>query len=102
MSEPTPDLPVGKNWLQQILGQWPLASVLLGVFAGLIIAVPIGHWRIGATLIGAAVTMGGLLRLLPQQRVGLLAVRNRLIDTTLLLGSGLGILVLAWLIPPSR
>lgn len=102
MSEPTPDLPVGKNWLQQILGQWPLASVLLGVFVGLIIAVPIGHWRIGATLIGAAVTMGGLLRLLPQQRVGLLAVRNRLIDTTLLLGSGLGILVLAWLIPPSR
>ena len=91
-----------KSVVQQILGQWPLASVLVGVFVGLVIAVPIGHWGVGCTLIGAAVTAGGLLRLMPQQRVGLLAVRSRLIDTILLLGSGVGILVLAWVIPPSR
>lgn len=91
-----------KNWFQQILGQWPLAGVLVGVFVGLVIAVPFGHWRVGCTLIGAAATVGGLLRLLPQQRVGLLAVRSRLIDTILLLGTGVGILVLAWVIPPNR
>ena len=102
MTEQVPDTRPPKNWLQQILGQWPLAAVLLGVFVGLVIAVPFGHWRVGCTLIGASATAGGLLRLMPQQRVGLLAVRSRLIDTTLLLGTGLGILVLAWVIPPSR
>ena len=90
-----------KTAVQQVLGQWPLAIVLLGVLVGLVIAVPIGHWRIGSTLIGASVTAGGLLRLMPQRRVGLLAVRNRVIDTILLLGSGLGILLLSWIIPPT-
>jgi hypothetical protein len=90
-----------KTAVQQVLGQWPLALVLVGVLTGLVIAVPIGHWRIGSTLIGISVTLGGLLRLMPQRRVGLLAVRNRLIDTILLLGSGLGILLLSWIIPPT-
>ena len=102
MTTPQQDSRPPKSVVQQILGQWPLASVLVGVFVGLVIAVPIGHWRVGCTLIGAAVTAGGLLLLMPQQRVGLLAVRSRLIDTILLLGSGVGILVLAWVIPPSR
>jgi len=44
----------------------------------------------------------GLFRLLPKQRVGLLAVRNRAVDSILLLGVGIGITVLAWWIPPSR
>lgn len=100
MTTAAPERPP-KNFVQQILGQWPLASVLVGVFIGVIVAGPIGHWRVGCTLIGLSVTIGGLLRLMPQQRVGLLAVRNRLIDTVLLLGSGVGILVLAWVIPPS-
>ena len=90
-----------KTVVQQIVGQWPLATVLTGVFIGLVIAVPFGHWRVGCTLVGLSVTIGGVLRLLPQQRVGLLAVRNRLIDTILLLGSGVGILVLSWIIPPT-
>jgi hypothetical protein len=107
MTIPTPDSPTPadrppKTAIQQIAGQWPLAFVLTSVFIGLLIVVPIGHWRIGCTLIGLAVTVGGLLRLMPQRRVGLLAVRNRVIDTILLLGSGIGILVLAWVVPPSR
>ena len=102
MTQPTTDQRPPKNWYQQILGQWPLASVLVGVFVGLVIAVPLGHWRLGCTLIGAAVTAGGLLRLMPQQRVGLLAVRNRAVDSILLLGSGIGIMLLAWMIPASR
>jgi DUF3017 family protein len=89
-----------KNFVQQVVGQWPLASVLTGVTVGLV-AVFLGHWRAGSTLIGAAITVGGLLRLLPQQRVGLLAVRNRAVDSILLLGVGIGVMVLAWLIQAS-
>jgi hypothetical protein len=112
MTTPTSDTPSSdkpapaerppKTVIQQITGQWPLAFVLTSVFIGLVVAVPIGHWRIGCTLIGLSVSIGGLLRLMPQSRVGLLAVRNRVIDTILLLGSGIGILVLAWVVPPSR
>jgi hypothetical protein len=90
-----------KSFVQQVLGQWPLASVLTGVAIGLVV-VALSHWRAGSTLIGLSITAGGLLRLLPQQRVGLLAVRNRTLDSIVLLGVGIGIVVLAWWIPPSR
>jgi len=90
-----------KNFAQQVLGQWPLASVLLGSFAGLIVAAS-GHWRAGTTLIGLSITMGGLFRLLPQRRVGLLAVRGKVVDTIVLLTIGVGITVLAWSVPALR
>ena len=96
-----PDTRPPKNLLQQVAGQWPLASVLTGVAAGLGI-VAFGHWRMGTTLIGAAITLGGLLRLLPHQRVGLLAVRNKVLDTVVLLALGIGIIALAFWVPPSR
>ncbi len=100
MSTPTDERPP-KTLVQQILGQWPLATVLTGVAVGLAI-VFLSHWRAGSTLVGLSITIGGLLRLMPQQRVGLLAVRNRAVDSILLLGVGIGITVLAWWIPPSR
>lgn len=90
-----------KNFAQQVLGQWPLASVLLGCFVGLVIAAT-GHWRTGTTLIGLSITMGGLFRLLPQRRVGLLAVRGKVVDTIVLLTIGVGITVLAWWVPALR
>ncbi|PKQ22744.1 MAG: hypothetical protein CVT65_11795 [Actinobacteria bacterium HGW-Actinobacteria-5] len=40
--------------------------------------------------------------MMPQQRVGLFAVRNRALDSIVLLGVGIGITLLAWWIPPSR
>jgi hypothetical protein len=90
-----------KNLFQQVLGQWPLAVVLAGVLTGLAI-VATSHWRMGATLIGASITLGGLLRLLPNRRVGLLAVRGKALDAIVLLGVGIGIVALAFLVPPSR
>ncbi|MBK8447725.1 MAG: DUF3017 domain-containing protein [Micropruina sp.] len=90
-----------KSFAQQVLGQWPLAAVLLGAFAGLVVAA-LGHWRTGTTLIGLSIAMGGVFRLLPQRRVGLLAVRNRAIDTIVLLGVGIGITVLSWSVPALR
>ncbi len=96
-----PDERPPKRFFQQVLGQWPLAAVLTGVVVGLVL-VYLGRWRSGSTLVGLSITAGGLLRMLPQRRVGLLAVRNRLVDTILLLGVGVGITVLAWWIPASR
>ncbi len=96
-----PDTRPPKNFFQQVLGQWPLATVLAGVAVGLAI-VASSHWRLGSTLIGASITLGGLLRLLPQQRVGLLAVRNKALDTVVLLSIGIGIMILAFWVPPSR
>jgi Protein of unknown function (DUF3017). len=101
MSAPTP-LPPAKGPVQAVLGQWPLALVLSGVAVGLFVVAVTGHWRVGCTLIGASVTLGGILRLMPNSRVGLLAVRSRLIDTVLLLGSGVGIVILTWVMPLFR
>lgn len=101
MSTPTP-LPPAKGPVQAVLGQWPLALVLTGVAIGLGVVALTGHWRVGCTMLGASVTLGGVLRLLPPSRVGLLAVRSRLIDTVLLLGSGIGILILTWAMPLFR
>lgn len=97
----TPAARPPKNFVQQVLGQWPLAVVLIGVAIGLTI-VATSHWRMGTTVIGASITLGGFLRLMPQQRVGLLAVRNKALDTVVLLTIGVGIIVLAFLVPPSR
>lgn len=100
MTTPTDERPP-KSFVQQVWGQWPLASVLAGVTVGLAV-VFLSHWRAGSTLVGLSITLGGLLRLMPQQRVGLLAVRNRALDSIVLLGVGIGITILAWWIPPSR
>lgn len=101
MTSPGVDHRPPKTFVQQVLGQWPLASVLAGVFLGLAV-VASGHWRFGASLVGLATAMGGVLRLLPNQRVGLLAVRAKALDVIVLLGVGIGVFVLAWLVPPQR
>jgi hypothetical protein len=90
-----------KNFAQQVLGQWPLTIVLAGVAAGLVV-VAASHWRLGSSVMGASISVGGLLRLLPNRRVGLLAVRNKALDSLVLLSIGIGIVALAWLVPPSR
>ena len=78
-----------------------MATVLVGVSIGLAV-VASSHWKLGSSLIGLSITVGGVLRLLPNQRVGLLAVRGRLLDSIVLLSIGIGIIALAWLVPPSR
>ncbi len=99
-ASPSPAAPQ-KSFVRRMLGQWPLGIVLLGVVVGLAI-VATGHWRLGSTGVGAAITVGGLLRALPVVQPGLLAVRRRPLDVAVLLGVGIGIIVFAWVVPPQR
>ncbi|MET0234697.1 MAG: DUF3017 domain-containing protein [Kibdelosporangium sp.] len=63
--------------------QWPFATVLLIVAAG-IIRIVMYHWRDGTTLIGVGLLVAAVLRLLlPDTRAGLLAVRKRRVDIVL-------------------
>jgi len=67
-----------------------------------LVVVAASHWRLGCSMVGGAITVGGVLRCMPGKMPGLLAVRTRPIDVILLLGVGIGIVVLAWVVPPSR
>jgi hypothetical protein len=76
------------------LRQWPITLVLAVAAAGLLTTWS-GHFRPGLLTVGAAMLLGGLLRLgLPD--VGLLAVRSRFTDVTLmfLLGGAIVLLTL--------
>ena len=84
------------------LSQWPIGSVLLGVLAGLFVSLVDG-WRPGAVVVGLAVVVAAVLRLvLPERTLGLLVVRSRAMDVTLLLLAGVGVVVLALLVPAAQ
>lgn len=58
----------------------PLAIVFAVVAVGML-RVLTQHWREGAALLGGALLLAALLRvLLPPERVGLLAIRSRPVD----------------------
>lgn len=60
--------------------QWAFLLVLLVAAVGVIRIIQY-HWREGAVLIGGALVLAGFLRaVLPAVRVGLIAVRGRLVD----------------------
>ena len=83
------------------LRQAPVAVVLGVVLLGLL-AVTAHAWRHGTQIIGAALVLGAVLRLaLPARQAGLLVVRTRVFDATILLGLGLGLVGLATSIPTS-
>ena len=76
----------------------PLAVVVIGMAAG-VVGVLIGHWRLGCVVIGAFLTIGGIERLVLADRSGLLQARNRFFDVIALLGMGIGVIVLAIVVP---
>ena len=79
--------------------QLPLGVVLVVVAAGLAVGAT-GAWRPGASLIGLGVLLAGALRLvLPVRRAGLLVVRSRRLDASMLLALGAALLVLASSVP---
>jgi hypothetical protein len=79
----------------------PMTFVLLIAGAGMVRTLT-QHWREGAVLLGGALVVAAVLRLLlPTDRVGLLAIRSRPIDVLCYAGLGTVISVLAMTITAS-
>lgn len=78
-----------------VLGELPLALVISGVAAGLVV-IALHHFRWGNLLIAGSLLVGALFRsVLPTRRAGLLAVRARFTDVVTMALMGAGLLVLA-------
>ena len=73
----------------------PFTLVLVIAAAGMV-RVLTQHWREGAVLLGGALIVAAVLRvLLPPDRVGLLAIRSRAIDVLCYGGFGVVMAVIA-------
>lgn len=82
------------------LPEWPLLVVVSGVVLGLLLTV-LNGWRAGAVVVGASVLLAGGFRLfLPVRVLGLMVVRSRPVDVAVLVAAGVGITVLAIIVPP--
>jgi hypothetical protein len=84
--------------------QWPLLIVVLGVAAGLAIAV-IGEdrWRLGCLIVGAFLGVGAVTRaVLPPGEAGLLQVRGKAFDIAALGVASVAIIALAIVVPSGR
>ncbi|MBK7821697.1 MAG: DUF3017 domain-containing protein [Tessaracoccus sp.] len=93
-----PDKPV--DWYPD--SPWALSAALACVAVGTVFAV-LGHWRRAAVMIAGGLLVAGVLRLvLSREAAGLLSVRSRWIDVTVLLGLGASVAVMAFLVPPAR
>lgn len=89
------------GWPGALARQWPLLLVLACLAAGVIL-IAAGYWRRGSMMIGGAIGLAGLLRLiLSDDRAGLLVLRARLWDAMVTGLTGLAIIVLALLVPPA-
>jgi hypothetical protein len=73
----------------------PAAFVAAVALAGMGLVLT-QHWRKGAVLLGAALLVAAVLRMLiPVDRVGLLAIRSRAVDVLCYSGFGVVMVVLA-------
>ena len=78
----------------------PMLAVL-AVFAAAVVLVLADRWRRGALVFGVAVIIGAAARwFVPENRVGLLAVRGRVFDTAAMGVMGVLIATLALTIDP--
>ena len=77
----------------------PFAAVVLDVATGLA-AVGLDYWRTGLFVVAGGLGLAALLRLvLPARDAGLLVVRSRVVDVVVLGGLGVGMGVLAAVVP---
>ncbi|MGY1744622.1 DUF3017 domain-containing protein [Blastococcus sp. SYSU D00695] len=94
-----PPLYTRRPFLAGLLRQLPLLAVLVAVAVGLAM-VALEYWRRGLVVIGVALVVAALLRLLlPVRRVGFLAVRSRTVDVVLMAVVGAAVVTIALLIP---
>jgi hypothetical protein len=77
-----------------------LYLAVLGATAGALVLIALDRWRTWLALLGGALLVGALARLvLPQHQAGMMGIRRKLVDVTTLLALGGGLVVLAFLIP---
>ena len=78
----------------------PVGAVVLVMVMSMVAAV-LGHWRWASALMAAALLLGAALRLiLPRSVAGLLVIRRRWIDVTVMAALGVSTLVMAMIVPP--
>jgi len=80
---------------------WFVTVAIFGVGA-LYAMLPTGHWRRGSAIMGFAVLVGAGLRWWLGDKAGLLVVRARWLDVTVMVVIGIGITVLAFWVPAAR
>jgi hypothetical protein len=77
----------------------PLMLAVLVMVVGLAVIV-LGDWRAGSRMIGGAVLLAGVLRLvLHDEQAGMLAVRGKAVDVTTMALLGTAVLALAAVVP---
>ena len=82
--------------------QWPILVVLAGVVIALVL-VTLDYFRRGSVVLAGSVLLAAFLRLLlPDREAGLLAVRSRRVDVTVLGVLGALLAVFAFWVPPPR
>ena len=86
------------------LRAWPVVVVLLGVVAGLVIAlVWESGWRLGCLVIGGSLGVGAIERIaMPSRDAGLLQVRSKAFDVGMLTVLSAAIITLAVVVHPGR
>jgi hypothetical protein len=78
-----------------LLREWPLTAVIGVIGVGLIV-IAMHHFRWGSLAIASGTLVAAFLRLvLPARRIGLLAVRGRIIDVVTMGSIGIALMVLA-------
>ncbi|GEL22836.1 hypothetical protein PSU4_17900 [Pseudonocardia sulfidoxydans NBRC 16205] len=84
-----------RGWRAVLADHGALLLVLAIALAGMQ-RVLTAHWREGAVLLGGAMIVAAVLRvILPQERIGLLAIRSKVVDVLLYSSFGLVMAVLA-------
>ncbi|SDB89275.1 Protein of unknown function [Raineyella antarctica] len=70
-------------------------AVVVAIMAAGVVVIGLGHWQVGACIVGGGMIVGAVIRaIVPSSQAGLLRVRNRPIDVTGMLVVGVGIIVM--------
>ncbi|GAA0237821.1 DUF3017 domain-containing protein [Saccharothrix mutabilis subsp. mutabilis] len=84
-----------QRWRSAAGQHLPFALVVAVVVLGIVRIVQY-HWRQGAVLIGVALLLAALLRVLvTDEQAGLIAIRSRSVDALLYSGFGFSVIVVA-------
>jgi hypothetical protein len=80
--------------------EWPVLVVLALMLVGVVVTVVFDRFRRGTVVMAGAVILGAWLRaVLPADRAGVLAVRRKSVDVICLGSLGLGLLLVALVVP---